>query len=210
MRVANIAFPVCLALTCGALFLAFDIYGLSLRAFFNFSNLALMLTALYYLDATLKYLSLPNPLGFIDASYKFVFIYNFMMTVLYWLVRLYDESYLYDSATRKPLYFVIFCHGGLFTLLLLEQVLWRRHKPNPSYEYLFWLVFGLVLCSLVYVPWFLKDYSVYPFVRTFSEVEFALLPVMIILLFFVGVKAHPYFTAFAEGTEDSNKLLDFN
>jgi len=207
MRLMTIMHPICLAICAGAVFVTLEAYPVKeVSTYLNLSNIALFITTLYYFDVTCKTLGFPSCLGTVERNYRTCFCYDFMITVVYWLMRLYNKGYLYDGSYAKPEWYNIFVHGGLFILLVLEYFLWRRHLPVIE-DYISMIVFGLVITALIYVPWFAFHYSVYPFVRSFSPEEFVLLPCLIIILLFVAVRGYTILTL-QKSSDEANKLID--
>ena len=129
-----------------------------------------------------------------------------MITVLYWSIRFFDASYLKDGSSTKPDHIIIFLHGGLLVLNILEHFIWRSHYQTMGQEYLYFFIMGLILTGLIYVPWFWKEYAVYPFVKRFQPVEFALFPIMMILLLFLGERLH-YLITLIYKKENNDKLI---
>lgn len=207
MRAGVLAYPICFAICCGACFLTVDIYKIQLKTFLMLSNLALLFTTFHFFDGMLKFLGLPNFPTDLEETFKFNICFNFMTTVVFYLIKLvYGNSY-WDGYNNNPDYYDIFVHGGLLVLLLLEHFIWKRHKPALRCDVFFMLIFGLIIVGGLYYLDFYASTSVYGFVRKFNEIELALFPVSVILLLMGGTRLHLVLVTLFKGTDESSKPL---
>lgn len=204
MRAGAIICPIVFAIMCRAIFQTFSIYGFQVKTYFLLSHIGLFLTAFHYLNGSLKFLKLVDLSITLDDSHKLVFCYNFMTAALYWLLRVYDSAYVWDGY-QKPGFYVFFLHGGTLIILVIEHFLWKRHYPSTNFDLQFMCFFALAIVGLLYCCHFFFGVTVYPFLKYFNEFEFALYPILMILLLFLALKTHLLMVVQFKGTEESAK-----
>lgn len=207
VKLSYIFFPVCLAACAANVFLAIDIFGAkNPKTYLFITHISLFLVTIYYFLATLMEWA-KIPFIFIEQFYKVNFSMSFFIGFMYWVMTLIDPNQLNDPQYRKVFYFDFFCHGGTFLILFLEHFIWYKHNFTIKCHYVFHIILALALTSIVYIPWFVKSYSIYPFLKAYTPIEFVLLPIECTLLLYIGVYIYTKFASSGGSDEDSKRLL---
>ena len=202
-----IFFPICLGACVTMVLLAIDIFGASnIKTYTFITHISLFVVTIYYFLCTLMVWA-NIPFTLIEKFYKVSFSLSFFVGAMYWIMSFVDPNSLNEPQYRKPFYFDFFVHGGTFLILFLEHFIWHKHIFTIKCHYVFHFFLALGLTAVVYVPWFLNGFAIYPFIKKYTPVEFVLLPIECILLIFIGIFIYTKFASTGASNEESTNLL---
>ena len=190
MRLAQILFPIIALLNIGVVLMTLKIFGPdNIKTYMYITHISLFIVTYYYIRMTLKHI-FDISFYYVDELYKFNFCLTFFVAVQYWVMTLTDPNSLNDGV-NKPFLLDFYWHTGTFLITLLEQIAFYTHGLSlGKIHYVFFVQIALVMVAYVYIPWFSIGFALYPFLKTYTIIEFVLLPIQVILLLSLACFLH--------------------
>lgn len=205
MKLSTLFFPLCLAANVVASYLVLNAWGFeNPKSYMFITHISLFLVTLYYFRCVLTIIEIPFPS--IEIMYKINFAMSFFVGLMYWMMNILDKNSVNDGTVVHHFYLDFYIHGGTFILLFLENFIWHNHIQTLKCNYGCMLIISLILVAIVYVPWFIKGFAVYPFLKKYTPIEFFILPVEVAILLFIGTFIHNIITK-PDNSEEKQTLI---